>query len=75
MAMSDEVVARGGSRGRYQAEYVRVAGESPEAELQGVLDAKAGREWHLVGAAGWPKEGGIVLFWDTARPNFGRTSR
>ena len=62
-------------RGRYRAEYVWVTGATPEAQLQGVLDEKEGKEWHLVGAAGGLKEGGVVLFWDTASPSFGRTSR
>ena len=61
-------------RGRYKAEHVWVTGDSPEAQLQEVLDAKEGKEWHLVGVAGGFKEGGVVLFWDTARPSFGRRS-
>ena len=59
------------ARGRYKAEHVWVT-DSPEAQLQEVLDAKEGKEWHLVGVAGGFKEGGVVLFWDTARPSFGR---
>jgi hypothetical protein len=51
-----------------------VTGDSPEAQLQDVLDAKEGKEWHLVGVAGGFKDGGVVLFWDTARPSFGRRS-
>ena len=58
--------------GRYRAEYVWVTGDDPEAQLQEVLDAKEGREWHLVGVAGGLKDGGVVLFWDTTRPSFGR---
>ena len=58
-------------RGRYKAEHVWVT-DSPEAQLQEVLDAKESKEWHLVGVAGGFKEGGVVLFWDTARPSFGR---
>ena len=60
-------------RGHYRAEYVRVTGDdNPEARLQEVLDAKEGKEWHLVGVAGGFKDGGVVLFWDTTRPSFGR---
>ena len=60
-------------RGRYKAEHVRVT-DNPEAQLQDVLDAKEGKEGHLVGVAGGFKDGGVVLFWDTARPSFGRRS-
>ena len=63
-----------GPQGRYKAEYVRVTGDNPEAQLQDVLDAKEGKEWHLVGVAGGLKEDGVVLFWDTTRPSFGRRS-
>ncbi len=73
--MSGETTIGGRPRGRYRAEYVWVTGASPEAQLQDVLDEKEGNEWHLVGAAGGLKEGGVVLFWDTTRPSFGRTSR
>jgi hypothetical protein len=38
----------GRSRGRYYAEYVGVTSENPEAQLQEVLNAKEGKEWHLV---------------------------
>jgi hypothetical protein len=61
--------------GRYYAEYVWVTGDKPEVQLQEVLDAKEGREWHLVGVAGGLQGGGVVLFWDTAKPSFGKTSR
>lgn len=61
-------------QGRYKAEYLRVTGDNPEAQLQEVLDAKEGKEWHLVGVVGGLKEGGVVLFWDTTRPSFGRRS-
>lgn len=64
----------GETQGRYKAEYVWVTGDNPEAQLQDVLDAKEGKEWHLVGVAGGLKEGGVILFWDTTRPSFGRSS-
>ncbi|HEV2093188.1 MAG TPA: hypothetical protein VGR18_08490 [Rubrobacter sp.] len=64
----------GETQRRYKAEYVRVTGEDPEAQLQDVLDAKEGKEWQLVGVAGGLEEGGVVLFWDTTRPSFGRRS-
>jgi hypothetical protein len=50
---------------------------SPESSLQAtvqeLLDAGERKEWHLVGVAGGLPEGGVILFWDTARPSFGRT--
>jgi hypothetical protein len=62
--------------GRYHAEHVRLTREEePQEQLQGVLDAAEKKEWHLVGVAGGLSDGGVVLFWDTKRPSFGRTSR
>ena len=63
------------SHGRYYAEYVWVTGTNPEIQLQEVLDAKEDKEWHLVGVAGGLQGGGVILFWDTAKPSFGKTSR
>lgn len=64
------------SGGRYYAEHVRVSQDTdPQEHLQGVLDAAEGKEWHLVGVAGGPSGGSLILFWDTRRPSFGRTSR
>ena len=65
----------GRPRGRYYAEYVRVTSENPEAQLQDVLDAKEGKEWHLVGVAGGLQGGGVVLFWDTVKPSSGRGTK
>ncbi len=63
------------THGRYYAEYVRATSDEPQNHLQALLDEKDAREWHLVGVAGgWP-EGGIIFFWDTQRPSFGRSSR
>lgn len=61
-------------RRRYYAEYVRVASGDPQEQLQTLLDEKDDQEWHLVGMAGGLPEGGMILFWDTTRPSFGRTS-
>jgi hypothetical protein len=49
--------------------------ELPEVQqqLQGVLDTAEEKEWHLVGVAGGLPDGGMVLFWDTKRPSFGRS--
>lgn len=64
----------GRSRGRYHAEYVRVSEETdPQAQLQNILAGAEAKEWHLVGVAGGLPDGGMVLFWDTQRPSFGRT--
>ncbi len=70
--MPDEAGAEEGrAHGRYYAEYVRLtSGEL--REIQALLDEKDGREWHLVGVAGGLPEGGVMLFWDTQRPSFGR---
>ncbi len=71
---TEEVRSSGG--GRYHAEHVRLSQETePQEQLQGVLDAAEEKEWHLVGVAGGLPEGGMILFWDTKRPSFGRTSR
>ena len=63
--------------GRYHAEHVRLSRDKEHQEqLQAALDAAAEeKEWHLVGVAGGLSDGGVVLFWDTKRPSFGRTSR
>ena len=64
------------SGGRYYAEHVRLSQETEaQQQLQSVLDAAEEKEWHLVGVAGRLPEGGMILFWDTKRPSFGRTSR
>jgi hypothetical protein len=74
--MPGEATAREGRpRGRYYVEHVRLIGDNPEVQLQEVLDAKEGREWHLVGVAGGLRGESVVLFWDTAKPSFGRTDR
>jgi hypothetical protein len=77
-AMTDQIVTDKGhtSAGRYYAEHVRLSQQrEPHEQLQGVLDAAEQKEWHLVGVAGGLPDGGVVLFWDTKRPSFGRTSR
>ena len=71
---TEEVRPSGG--GRYYAEHVRLSQETEsQQQLQSVLDAAEEKEWHLVGVAGGLPEGGMILFWDTKRPSFGRTSR
>ena len=44
-------------------------------QIQDALDAGERQEWHLVGVSDVLPERGVILFWDTARPGFGRTSR
>ncbi len=63
------------SHGRCFAEYVRVTYETEiQGQLQGILDTAERKEWHLVDVAGGLPDGGMILFWDTQRPSFGRTS-
>lgn len=63
------------SGSRYYAEHVRLSQETePQEQLQSVLEAAEEKEWHLVGVAGGLPEGGMILFWDTKRPSFGRTT-
>ena len=61
--------------GRYFAQELA---PDQDAELRGrIQDAlDAGERWelHLVGVSEVSPEHRIVLFWDTARPSFGRTS-
>jgi hypothetical protein len=44
-------------------------------QIQDALDAGEIQEWHLVGVSDVLPEWGVILFWDTSRPSFGRTSR
>jgi hypothetical protein len=44
-------------------------------QIQDALDAGESQEWHLVGVSDVLPERGVILFWDTARPSFGRSSR
>ena len=41
-------------------------------QIQAALDAGEIKEWHLVGVSDVLPERGVILFWDTARPSFGR---
>jgi hypothetical protein len=65
----------GRPRDRYHAEYVRVSeGTDPQAQLQDILAGAEAKECNLlVGVAGGLPDGGMVLFWDTQKPSFGRT--
>jgi hypothetical protein len=63
------------AHGRYYAEYVGEVSDEPQGQLQALLDEKDAREWHLVGVVGGLQGRGIIFFWDTERPSFGRRSR
>jgi hypothetical protein len=69
---SDPITAGSRARTRYYAEFVRVNPEEVPGQVQAVLDEKEAEEWHLVGVAGGLPKGGMILFWDTQRPSFGR---
>ncbi len=73
--MSAEVSGGGQPpHGRYYAELVPpFPEEGLQVTVQELLDAGERKEWHLVGVAGGLPEGGVLLFWDTAHPGFGRT--
>jgi hypothetical protein len=63
-------------RGRYYAEYVRVAsGTDHQRAVQEALDSGSENSWHLVGVEGGVPQCAAILFWDTEPPNFGRTNR
>ena len=49
--------------------------ENTREQSQEALDAGERKEWHLVGVSNVLPEGRVILFWDTSRPSFGRTSR
>jgi hypothetical protein len=72
--MASEMSSREGQpHGRYYPEYVQIASVTEVHEqLRGVLDDAERKEWHLVGVAGGLPNNGVILFWDTARPSFGR---
>jgi hypothetical protein len=61
--------------GRYFAEeLVLEEGADARGRIQHALDAGERRKWHLVGVSDVPPGRRLVLFWDTIRPSFGRTS-
>ena len=62
--------------GRYFAqELVLDQAVNTREQIQNALDAGERQEWHLVGVSDVLPERGVILFWDTTRPSFGRTSR
>ena len=72
--MASEMSSREGQpHGRYYPQYVQIVSASKvHVQLRGVLDEAERKEWHLVGVAGGLPDNGVILFWDTARPSFGR---
>jgi hypothetical protein len=62
--------------GRYYAqELVLNRDTNAREQIQDALDAGESQEWHLAGVSDVLPERGVILFWDTARPSFGRSSR
>ena len=62
--------------GRYYAQELMMDQDANISEqIQDALDAGESQEWHLVGVSDVLPERGVILFWDTARPSFGRSER
>ncbi len=62
--------------GRYFAQELMLDQDADAREqIQNALDTGERREWHLVGVSALPPERSVILFWDTVRPSFGRTSQ
>ncbi len=61
--------------GRYFAQELSLDQDKGAREkIQDALDEGESRKWHLVGVSDVPAERVMILFWDTARPSFGRRS-
>ncbi len=59
--------------GRFFAQELMLNREANVREqIQLALDEGETKEWHLVGVSDVLPERGVILFWDTARPSFGR---
>jgi len=62
--------------GRYYAQELMMGQDANIRErIQDALDAGETQEWHLVGVSDVLPERGVILFWDTSRPSFGRSAR
>ena len=62
--------------GRFFAQELSLdRGANRREQIQDALDAGERHEWDLLGVSDMPAEEGVILFWDTSRPSFGRTSR
>jgi hypothetical protein len=59
--------------GRYFAQELMLDQTADIREqIQAALDEGETKEWNLVGVSDVLPERGVILFWDTARPSFGR---
>jgi hypothetical protein len=64
------------SHGRYFAQDLGLdQGGNIREQVQEALDAGESKGWHLVGVSDVLPERGVILFWDTERPSFGRSLR
>ncbi len=62
--------------GRYFAQEVSLEpGANRREQIQDALDAGEKHDWDLLAVSEMLAEEGVILFWDTSRPGFGRTSR
>jgi hypothetical protein len=62
--------------GRYFAQELMMDQDANvRDQIQDALDVGESQEWHLVGVSDVLPERGVILFWDTARPSFGRSER
>jgi hypothetical protein len=62
--------------GRYfTQELVLDQNAKAREQIQDALDAGEIQEWPLMGVSDVVPERGVILFWDTVRPSFGRTYR
>ena len=58
----------------YAQELVLDLHANVQEQIQEALDATEDQDWHLVGVFSVPEESFVMLFWDTARAGFGRTT-
>ena len=58
----------------YVQELVLDLNANVPEQIQEALDANEAQDWNLVGVWSVPEEGGVMLFWDTARAGFGKTT-
>ncbi len=61
--------------GRFFAQELSLDREANRKEqIQDALDAGEKHDWDLLAVSEMLAEEGVILFWDTARPGFGKTS-
>jgi len=62
--------------GRFFAQELSLdRGANRREQIQDALDVAEGHEWELLAVSDVPAGEGVILFWDTSRPGFGKTSR